>query len=618
MTCPAFGALPDGSAVRFRVPVGPEGPSGSFRTVELVLESGAGAGTYSMTEAAAGVYETIVPGAEAGDRYRYRLNAGDLRPDPASRFQPEGVHGPSEIVDPAGYTWSDDGWRGLSPRELVVYELHVGTFTREGTFDAARRRLPLLRALGVTAVELMPIADFAGSRNWGYDGVALFAPSRAYGRPDDLRRLVDDAHALGLGVLLDVVYNHLGPEGAYLMEFLPSYVTSRRQTPWGDAINLDDCGCAVVRGFIVDNAAHWVREYHLDGLRLDATHALIDDSPTHIVADIAAAVRGAVPWPVVVHAEDHRNLASIVEPRERGGWELDGVWADDFHHIVRRLVAGDAHGYYADFEGTTEELARTIRQGWLYTGQPTKRTGEPRGTSASGVPMRASIVCLQNHDQVGNRAVGDRLHHGLEPARWRAASTVLLTAPMTPLLFMGQEWAASTPFQFFTDFEPELGRAVTEGRRREFRDFPQFHAGTQVPDPQAESTFDASRLRWEERDDEPHAASLALYTALLALRAAHPELQASACGAGDAWVGGDDGLVMRRSCGGQAFVIAAALRDGGRVDLGPDVPDGRTFAVVLTTEDAPFASDPQPPAIDATGVTFRRAGAVVLRAHPAR
>ena len=618
MTRPAFGALPDGSAVRFRVPAGRSRRDGSLRTVELVLESGAAAGTYSMTEAGADVYETVVPAAAPGDRYRYRLDVGDLRPDPASRFQPEGVHGPSEIVDPARYAWRDDGWRGVTARELVVYELHVGTFTHEGTFDAARRRLPLLRDLGVTAVELMPIADFAGSRNWGYDGVALFAPSRAYGRPDDLRRLVDDAHALGLGVMLDAVYNHLGPEGAYLLEFLPSYVTARRQTPWGDAINLDDCGSAVVRRFIVDNAAHWMREYHLDGLRLDATHALMDDSPTHIAVEIAAAARRAVPWPVVVHAEDHRNLAAIVEPRERGGWELDGVWADDFHHIVRRLAAGDAHGYYADFEGTTEELARTIRQGWLYTGQPTKRTGEPRGTSASSVPMRASIVCLQNHDQVGNRAVGDRLHHQIELARWRAASTVLLTAPMTPLLFMGQEWAASTPFQFFTDLEPELGRAVTEGRRKEFKDFPQFNAGSQVPDPQAVSTFEASRLRWEERDDEPHAASLALYTKVLALRAANPVLQASGCATGDAWIGGDDGLVMRRSCGGEAFVIAAALRDGGRVDLGADVADARTLEVVLTTEDAPFAPDPQPPAIDATAITFRRAGAVVLRTRTAR
>ena len=496
MTFPFFGAFPDEAGVHFRVMAGSPG-EGAPRPVQLVVHTGAAAGTYEVPPEAPGVASITVPRAAAGDRYRYRIAGGDLRPDPASRYQPEGVHGPSEVIDPSAYRWSRDTWTVPSREQLVVYELHVGTFTAEGTFDGARRRLPELRALGVTAIELMPVADFAGSRNWGYDGVALFAPSRAYGRPDDLRRFVDEAHGHGLAVLVDAVYNHLGPEGAYLPEFHPCYITNRHSTPWGGAVNLDGCGSETVRRFIIDNALHWIREYRVDGLRLDATHALIDEGRVHLICELAARVRAAVPRPVIIHAEDHRNLASMVAPSADGGWDLDGVWADDYHHIVRRAVAGDSHGYYEDFAGDATELAATIRQGWLYTGQPSRHMKGPRGTDPSRVPMAASVVCLQNHDQVGNRAVGDRLHHTVDLAAWRAASVVLLTCPMTPLLFMGQEWAASSPFLYFTDLEPDLGRAVTEGRRREFKDFPSFAGAGEVPDPQAESTFAQSKLIWD-------------------------------------------------------------------------------------------------------------------------
>jgi maltooligosyltrehalose trehalohydrolase len=611
MTYPIFGALPDQTAVRVRIMTANPAASAA-RRVQLVLHSGDAARTYDLRHDSDGTHHAWIEGAAPGDRYGFRLDGGELRPDPASRFQPDGVHGLSEIVDPGRYRWRDAAWKGLGTRDLVVYELHIGTFTREGTFDAARRRLPVLRDLGVSAVELMPIADFAGARNWGYDGVCLFAPSRAYGRPDDLRALVDEAHALGLGVILDVVYNHIGPEAGYLTEFNPRYITGRHPTPWGGAINVDGPESAVVRRFIIDNAVHWVREYHLDGLRLDATHALIDDSPVHIVSELAREVRRAASWPVVLHAEDHRNLSAIVEPPGDGGWGLDGVWADDFHHSVRRLLAGDRHGYYGDFEGTAEELARTIRQGWLYTGQPTRRTSQGRGTDASRVPMRCSIVCLQNHDQIGNRPAGDRLHHGIDMAAWRAASAILLTAPMSPLLFMGQEWAASSPFLYFTDLEPGLGGAVTEGRRREFKDFPGF-AEAAVISPQDLCAFESSKLRWEERDNQPHASVLALYRRLLGLRAAHPALQASECPRGEAWAAGHGVIVMRRSNHSDAFLIVASLSGGAEVDLSRHAHAESELEVILTTEDSAFAPDPEPPAIGSSRVMFKRAGAIVLR-----
>jgi maltooligosyltrehalose trehalohydrolase len=624
---PQFGAIPDAEGVRFRV-MAPRA-----RDVRLVLHDGGAAGTHALQRCSDGTFAAGIRGAAAGDRYRFQVDGADALPDPASRFQPEGVHGPSQVIDPSVYRWSDDRWRGLPARDLVIYELHVGTFTEAGTFTGARQRLRDLRDTGVTAIELMPVADFGGSRNWGYDGAALFAPARAYGSPDDFRALVDAAHQLGLAVLLDVVYNHLGPEGAYLAHFNPEYITDRYSTPWGGAVNLDGTGSALVRRFIVDNAVHWIREYHLDGLRLDATHALVDTSPRHIVAELADAARGAARWPIAIHAEDHRNLAALLDPVDAGGWGLDGLWADDFHHVVRRLLAGDTHGYYEDFGGTTEELTRTITQGWLFTGQHSIHMNCPRGTDASSVPMRQCIVCLQNHDQVGNRAFGDRLHHAIDAPSWRAASALLLTCPMTPLLFMGQEWAASSPFQFFTDFEPGLGKAVTEGRRREFKAFPAFaddpSAADRVPDPQAVSTFEASKLRWDERSRPPHARTLALYKALLGLRASHPALGASDRCSTDAWARGDDAVLMRRTEANESFLVVARLRGRGPVQIGSLPLEGGGHGelgasprraggshepvVVLTTEDARFVDDPQPPQVSRSVVTFERPGAVVLQ-----
>ena len=609
-------AAPAGTRFRALAPVG--------ANLTLVLHDGHAAGTYSMPSGERNVFERFVDGAAAGDRYSYRIDGGDDRPDPGSRFQPDGVHGPSQIIDPSDFDWSDGHWGGRSAGDLVVYELHVGTFSPEGTFAGTTARLPALRDLGITAVQLMPVADFAGARNWGYDGVCLYAPSRTYGRPDDLRRLVDRAHQLGLSVMLDVVYNHLGPEGAYLPEFYPPYFTDRQSTPWGRALNLDDAGSDLVRGFVADNARHWIREYHLDGLRLDATHALIEDDPGAIVRDIVRAARAATSRPVFIHAEDHRNLAPVVEDAAEGGWGLDGVWADDFHHVMRRLVAGDEDAYYADFQGTTEELARTIRQGWLFTGQPSVHQGTNRGTDPSRVPMRRFVICLQNHDQVGNRAMGDRLHGSITAEAWRAASVILLTAPMTPLLFMGQEWAAETPFQYFTDLEPGIGRLVTEGRRREFAGFPEFsneEARVRIPDPQSPSTHAKSHLDWAELREPAHAAVFALYRALLALRLDQPALAASDLTSGDAAAPDDGSLVMRRAEQGKVFWIAARLKGSGPVDLSPFAEargdDDGKWTVVLSTEEALFAVHPAPPQIDLQSegpiVHFSRPGAVIFQ-----
>jgi maltooligosyltrehalose trehalohydrolase len=452
--------------------------------------------------------------------------------------------------------------------------------------------------------------------------VALFAPARCYGTPDSFRRFVDHAHALGLAVLLDVVYNHLGPDGAYLTRFSPDYFTDRYHSPWGAAVNLDGPRSARVREFFIENALHWLHEYHLDGVRLDATHALHDQGETHFLAELSARLHESTDRQVHVIAEDDRNLARMVMPQKDGGWGLDAVWADDFHHQMRRALAGDADGYYADYTGTSTDIATTIRQGWFYTGGFSRVLRAPRGTSAQGVAPQQCVVCLQNHDQIGNRAFGDRLHHRIAAAPYRAASTLLLMLPETPLLFMGQEWAASSPFLYFTDHHAELGRLVTAGRRREFRAFAAF-ANTAVlqsiPDPQADATFESSRLNWSEAATEPHASIRRLYATLLALRG---ELSSDRRG-GDAAtaraIGADTIALRRRATNGDALVICVRLRGAGPVTLDADMAAGTSrWSTVLTSEDAPFARDGNRPSVDVSAsppvIDYRGPAAVVLRA----
>jgi maltooligosyltrehalose trehalohydrolase len=572
-----------------------------------------------------GFFGACIAGLTPGTRYRFVLDAGQVIPDPASRFQPEGVHGPSAFVDPRDFAWRHPCPRDARLADAVVYELHVGTFTSAGTFTAAAERLAWLADLGVTAVELMPVAAFPGCRNWGYDGAALFAPAAVYGSPDDLRRLVDHAHGLGLRVLLDVVYNHFGPDGAYAVAASPRFLSERHRSAWGQGINLDGSDAGPVRAFFIDNALHWLMEYRLDGLRLDATHALVDESRVHFLAELAGAVRRTLAdRQVWLIAEDHRNLRTLLDPADAGGWGLDAVWADDFHHVARRLTAGDDEGYFRDYAGSTEELAGAMRRGWLFTGEYSVHHGAARGTSSEGLELSRFVISLQNHDQVGNRARGDRLHHVIDTATWRAVSVLLLLAPETPLLFMGQEWAASSPFLYFTDHEPGLGRLVREGRRAEFQHFRAFRdpdARAGIPDPQDVETYERSRLRWDEITRPPHAGTLALYRHALALRRllAPPEGPSGSLGPDEIDAAGPDGLWMRRRLrdGGDLLVVCR-LRGAGPV-LIPEQdrsPTHDAWKVRLDTEDPAFAQDSQRARVaemtSGVEVTFVRPGAVVL------
>ena len=514
---PDIGSLPMGARLtqggaEFRV----WAPQRRLVEVEL-LDSGAP--PFAMEPEATGTWFVRLP-VGAGTRYRYRLDGGASFPDPYSRFQPLGVHGPSELVDVDQLHWLTRDWRGLSPEGLAIYECHVGTATEAGTLDALIGRLEYLRELGVNAIELMPLAEAPGRWGWGYDGVQLFAVSHNYGGPLALARFVDAAHGAGLGVILDVVYNHLGPEGNYLGQFSAYYFTDRYRTPWGDALNYDGPGSPWTRKLVVDNARQWLRDFRVDGLRLDATAQIHDASPRHILGELTTAARASVPAgrSVVLIAENSANDYRYVEPAGNGGWGFDLVWADDFHHELRRFLAGDAEGWFQDYEGTLEELARTINQGFLYEGQWSTFGGGPRGAPARSQPARCFQYCIQNHDQVGNRAVGDRLSESVDLDRYRVASALFLLLPYTPLLFMGQEFAASSPFQFFSDFGPELAESVTQGRQAEFAGYSAF-TRLDLPDPQDEATFLRSKLDFAEAQHAPGVGMLTLYRALLHLRA---------------------------------------------------------------------------------------------------
>jgi maltooligosyltrehalose trehalohydrolase len=430
-----------------------------------------------------------------GDRYSYILDENKPLPDPVSRLLPEGVHGPTEIVDPSQFRWTDQDWRGLPLNEYIIYELHVGTFTTTGTFDSAIEKLNYLKRLGITAIELMPVAAFPGTRNWGYDGVSLYSVQASYGGPEGLRRFVDAAHRLGLAVILDVVYNHLGNEGNYLRMFGP-YFTDKHKTPWGDAVNYDQPGSEDVRSYVIENACYWIREYHLDGLRLDAVQTIRDDSSTHILADIAQSVHALgeqLGREVCVIAETDENDARMVQPRSSGGYGLDAVWSDDLHHAIHAYFTGERKGYYQDF-GAAQQILRALNEGFVFQGEPFHFwQGRPRGTSSREMPAPAHVICIQNHDQVGNRARGERLTALVPRGARMLAAALLLLAPETPLIFMGQEYDEANPFQFFTDYsDPVLQKAVSEGRRHEFKDF-DFR---DVPDPQEPATFERSRLNW--------------------------------------------------------------------------------------------------------------------------
>jgi maltooligosyltrehalose trehalohydrolase len=526
-----------------------------------------------LVPAGDGVFAGTVEGVGPGARYLYRLDGRVDRPDPVSRSQPEGVHGPSAVVDPSTFPWTDGGWTGVPLRALVFCELHVGTFTPEGTFDAVIPHLAELAGLGITAIELMPVAEFPGGRNWGYDGVHLFAPQSSYGGPDGLRRLVDAAHGAGLAVYLDVVYNHLGPEGNYLAEYGP-YFTDRHRTPWGEAVNYDGEDAAGVRRHVIGNAAYWVREYHMDGLRLDAVHAIVDESPTHVLAELAAAVAAEareLGRAVHVVAESNRNERRIVLPPDRGGYGLDAQWSDDFHHSLRVTLTGARGGYYDDFPGGLDDLEVALREGFVYQGRYSAYRGRVLGTPAGDLPGESFVICAQNHDQVGNQATGERLMTQAGLPAVKVAAAAVLTAPYLPLLFMGEEYGETAPFAFFTSFgDPALVEAVRAGRRQEFARFRWTGA---IPDPHDPATFAAARLDRTRRERPPGRHVWAWYRALLAVRRRHPALRdpdrqrARVTRAGPALV-----LYRWAADGSGALVVLSFAPEPVRVTVA--VPDG--------------------------------------------
>lgn len=555
-----FGSQPEaGGGVRFRL------WAPAARQVSLCLE----AAELPMQAVGQGWFELGVADARPGSRYRFRID-GDLRvPDPASRCNPEDVHGPSEVVAPAAFAWADGEWRGRPWEEAVIYELHVGCFTPAGTFAAVVERLDELAELGVTVIELMPVADFPGRRNWGYDGVLPFAPDSSYGRPEDLKNLVQAAHARGLMVLLDVVYNHFGPEGNYLHAYAAPFFDTARRTPWGPAINFDGPGSQQVRRFFIDNAVYWLEEYHFDGLRLDAVHAIADSSTPDIVEALGAAVRQGPGRQRQIHLilENDRNQAGYLGRDAAGAPRCaTAQWNDDFHHPVHRLLTGETAGYYADYAVTfgapARHFAHALAEGFAFQGEFSPYRGNrPRGEPSDHLPPSAFVNFLQNHDQVGNRAGGERLCQLAPPAALAAASAILLLAPTPPLLFMGEEFAATQPFLYFCDFAPELAAAVRAGRYREFAGAASpasQDAPIDPPDPNAAATFAACVLDWASRWQPPHDRWLAFYRSLLALRRQQivPRLR-----------GMRSGRATWDTLGETALEVAWKLADGSRLTL---------------------------------------------------
>jgi maltooligosyltrehalose trehalohydrolase len=457
-----------------------------------------------------------------GDRYWFRLNGERLRPDPASRYQPEGPNGPSAIVDPTTFKWTDAAWKGVSPSSQVLYELHIGTFTAEGTWRSAMERLAYLADLGITVIEMMPVADFAGRFGWGYDGVCLYAPTRLYGEPDDLRAFVDRAHALGLGVILDVVYNHLGPDGNYLPEFSPDYFTDRHKTDWGQALNFE--GPPAAREFFLTNAGYWIDEFHFDGLRLDATQDIHDASPVHVLSSITSRVREAAPGRrTYVVAENEPQHTRLVRPATRGGYGVDALWNDDYHHAAVVALTGRREAYYSDYQGTAQEFVSCARFGYLYQGQWYYWQKQRRGEPGLDLPPRTFVAYLENHDQVANTAFGRRLHQLASAARLRALTALTLLGPATPMLFQGQEFASSAPFLYFADHTPELNGSIEKGRKEFLSQFPSVRDPevlAALPSPTDAESFQRCKIDFRER--ELHAEAYALHRDLLQLRRSDP------------------------------------------------------------------------------------------------
>jgi maltooligosyltrehalose trehalohydrolase len=557
--------------------------------VDVVVEGRA----HALAREPDGHFSGFVGDARAGATYRYRLDGAREVPDPASRFQPDGPHGASAIVDPGSYRWRDTGWRGVTARGQVICEVHVGTLTPEGTYAAAAGELARLRDLGVTLIELMPVNEFPGAFGWGYDGVGWFAPFHGYGTPEDLRRFVDEAHALGLGVLLDVVYNHYGPDGCYLRDLSPTYFSQRHANEWGDALNFDDEGSLGMRELAIENAGYWIDELHFDGLRLDATQTLHDDSGDHVIRAIARRARAAAgERAVLLVAENEAQQAALVRPEDRGGFGLDAVWNDDFHHAAVAATTGRREAYYVDTKGTPQELVSAIKRGYLFQGQRYDWQKKARGSFALDVPAHAFVHYVENHDQVANSARGARLASRTSPGRYRALMALLLLGPETPMLFQGQEYGATTPFVFFADHRGELADAVRKGRADFLAQFPS-EARDVIPDPCARATFERCKLDPAERERQAPAA--AMVRDLLRLRRDDAAFARQSTDAVDGAVIAHEALVVRFFCErGDRLLV---------VNLGPDLvcrsiaepllapPRGEHWRTIWSSEDPRYGGD---------------------------
>ena len=548
--------------------------------VALLLDDGT---AMPLLPVGGGWKEMTVGWAKPGMRYRFGLPDKTRVPDPASRFQPDDVHGPSEIIDPEAYRWSEASWAGRPWGETVLYELHVGTFTPAGTFQAAVERLDHLVALGVTAIEIMPVADFAGARGWGYDGVLPFAPDSAYGRPDDFKALIEAAHARRLSVILDVVYNHFGPDGNFLIAYAPGFFTERHKTPWGAAINYDGSDSRPVRDFAIDNALYWLEEFHLDGLRLDAVHAIRDDSAVDLLRELAERVRATVKdRPIHLILENEDNVASRLVRTDAGqAGRFTAQWNDDVHHVLHVAATGEQAGYYGDYQEDTAKLGRALAEGFAFQGEFMAHRESERGEASGFLPPPAFVSFIQNHDQIGNRAFGERLSAIAKLEAVRAMAAVYLLLPQVPMLFMGEEWAASTPFLYFCDFEGDLADIVRHGRREEFAKFPEFSDPQRrdtIPDPLSLETFRASKLNWAEIDRAPHRDALAWYKRILAARHAAivPRLDRIGGHAGRFREVGPEAVAVTWACGDGSMLrldanLKAEPQDGFGLPTGEDI-----------------------------------------------
>jgi maltooligosyltrehalose trehalohydrolase len=594
-----------------RLPIGAEVvPGGAHfrvfapkrRQVEVIVEPRRGEAprTVRLEREGGGYFSGLAEGIGAGALYRLRLDGVKLVPDPASRFQPEGPHGPSEIVDPSTFRWTDPSWKGVTLKGQVVYELHIGTFTKEGTYASAARELEHLRDIGITLVELMPVAEFPGRFGWGYDGVDLYAPTRLYGRPDDLRAFVDRAHALGLGVILDVVYNHLGPSGNYLRELSDHYFTDRWANEWGEAIDFEtERGC---REYFVENAGYWVDEYHFDGFRLDATQVIFDRSAVHVVKEMAKRARErAGQRSILIFAENETQKADLVRPLERGGYGLDALWNDDFHHSARIAATGRTEAYFSAAEGSAQELVSAVKWGFLFQGQHYRWRHERRGTPALDVPAPAFTNFLENHDQVSNSGHGRRLHQLTSPGVHRALTALLLLAPGTPLLFQGQEFASSAPFVFFADHEPDLAAAVAKGRREflaQFDSLSSEEAQRALPEPHDPRTFEQCKLDHAERTK--NRATVDLFRALLELRRTDPIFSAQDATRLHGAVLGPRAFVLRfgTGSGDDRMVLVNLGTDldaGGKAEPLLAPPSGCEWNLIFSTENPKYGGAGTPP-----------------------